>query len=166
MYKFPREYPFSTEVWYMHDNSMQYLTEHFQVWEFASHDGADEVIICPELLLHCLEPLFVETDAATIKVISGYRTISQSLKAKSSGATDNHHLGMAADIAIKSKKTGKWLASIEIARAAQKIGWNRGIGLMKGTSIHLDSGSMYWFDETRKDARGKLIKVSDWNTYR
>jgi len=162
LYKYPRTYPCPTVTYSVKKDGNKQLSAHFQVKEFQSKDGADTVVICPDLINKCLEPLFKAMNAKAINITSGYRTVKHSLAIGGSGTNDNHHLGMAADIKVK-KQNGTYYSAKEVACALQDLGWKGGIGLM-ATSVHTDTGSQYWFDETKK-TNGAYVQVADWHSY-
>ena len=161
IYQYPREYPCKVVRYYMSKDGNKNLSAHFKVKEFQSKDGAETVVICPELIAE-LEKLYTYMNAKAINITSGYRTVAHSKAVGGSGATDNHHLGMAADIKVK-KQDGSYYSPADVVCALQSLGWNHGIGLMK-TAVHVDTGSKYWFDETKK-VNGKYVQVADWYTY-
>ena len=162
IYKYPRTYSCGTQTFSYSKSGNIRLTEHFTLKEFRSKDGADEIVICPDLLNLCLEPLFKEMNAKAINITSGYRSIAHSKAIGGSGAKDNHHMGMAADIKVK-KQDGTYFSAKEVAVALQHMGWEHGIGLMN-TAVHVDTGSKYWFDETKK-SHGSYVQVADWYSY-
>ena len=162
IYKYPRDYHlYPTKTYsYSKDGNVK-LSTHFKLGEFRSKgkDKADEVVICPELINNCLEKIFVwMPNVKAINITSGYRSIAHSKEIGGAGANDNHHIGIAADIKVK-KTDGSYYSPKEVACALQDNGWNHGIGLMK-TALHVDAGSKYYFDETKKNA-----VVADWHTY-
>lgn len=161
MYKYPRSKLFPTVQYSAKRDGNKQLSAHFKVKEFQSHDWTDEIIICP-YLIEGLEKLFSYMNAKAINITSGYRSIKHSLAVGGSGAKDNHHLGMAADIKVK-KQDGTYYSAKQVACALQEIGWNYGIGLMS-TSVHVDTLSKYWFDETKRQ-NGAFVCVADWHTY-
>lgn len=74
------------------------LSPHFRLIEFASRDGADEVLVHPALvdLLETVREEFGEP----IHVTSGYRSPSHNRAV--GGARDSRHtMGLAADVIIK-----------------------------------------------------------------
>lgn len=162
IYKYPRTYPCKTEIFSLKKDGNKQLSAHFKLKEFQSKDGDDIIVICPDLINNCLEPLYDLMHARAINITSGYRTISHSKSVGGAGASDNHHMGMAADIKVK-KQDGTYYSAKEIACALQDLPWEHGIGLMN-TSVHVDTGSKYWFDETRK-INGKYAQVADWHIY-
>lgn len=161
MYQYPRTKLFPTVQYSAKKDGNKQLSAHFKVKEFQSHDWADEIVICP-YLIEGLERLFSYMNAKAINITSGYRTVAHSKAVGGSGATDNHHLGMAADIKVK-KQDGTYYSAKQVACALQEIGWNYGIGLMS-TSVHVDTLSKYWFDETKRQ-NGAYVCVADWHSY-
>lgn len=161
IYEWPRKYPQTTKTYSLKKNGNVKLSAHFNLKEFQSKDGDDTIVICP-YLIEGLEKLFTQMKAYSINIVSGYRSISHSKKVGGAGASDNHHMGQAADIRVK-KTSSTYYTAKEIACALQQMGWKHGIGLMS-TSVHMDAGSQYWFDETKKSG-GKYVIVADWYTY-
>ena len=161
MYQYPRSYPSKTVKYSMKKDGEKNLSEHFKVKEFQSKDGADTIVICPDLITE-LEALFKKMNAKAINITSGYRTISHSKAIGGAGAKDNHHLGMAADIKVK-KQDGSYYSPKDVAMALQDMKWEHGIGLMS-TALHVDTGNKYWFDETKKSG-GAYVQVADWYSY-
>lgn len=161
MYKYPRTKLFPTVKYSAKKDGNKQLSAHFKVKEFQSKDGDDEIIICP-YLIEGLESLFRYMNAKAINITSGYRSIKRSLAIGGAGAKDNHHFGMAADIKVK-KQDGTYYSAKEVACALQDLSWNYGIGLMS-TSVHIDTLSKYWFDETRR-VNGAYVCVADWHSY-
>lgn len=95
------------------------LSEHFTVKEFASHDGADTVLI-DMLLIEYLEKIR-QHFGKPIHINSGYRTPEHN--AKVGGVKNSYHTkGRAADIVVQGVK------SLEVARFAETfvcggVGW-------------------------------------------
>ena len=160
IYKYPRDYYlFPTKTYSYAKSGNIALSTHFKLGEFRSKDKADEIVICPELINNCLEKLFVWLpNVKAINITSGYRSIAHSKTVGGAGANDNHHIGIAADIKVK-KTDGTYYSPKEVACALQDNGWEHGIGLMS-TALHVDAGSKYYFDETKKN-----IQVADWHKY-
>ena len=161
MYQYPRDYKQPTKKYSLKKDGNVKLSAHFSLKEFQSKDGADEIIICP-YLIDGLEKLYTQMKAYSINITSGYRTIAHSKAIGGLGASDNHHMGQAADIKVK-KNASTYYTAKEVACALQQMGWNHGIGLMS-TSVHVDAGTKYWFDETKKSG-GAYVQVADWYTY-
>ena len=161
IYKYPRDYVYPTKTYSLKRDGNIKLSTHFNLKEFQSKDGDDTIVICP-YLIEGLEKLFTQMNAYSINIISGYRSISHSKKIGGAGAKDNHHMGFAADIRVK-KTSSTYYTAKEVACALQQMGWKHGIGLMS-TSVHMDAGSQYWFDETKKSG-GKYVQVGNWYTY-
>ena len=161
IYEWPRKYPQTTKTYSLKKNGNVKLSAHFNLKEFQSKDGDNTIVICP-YLIEGLEKLFTQMKAYSINIVSGYRSISHSKAVGGAGASDNHHMGQAADIRVK-KNASTYYTAKEVACALQQMGWKHGIGLMS-TSVHMDAGSQYWFDETKKSG-GKYVIVADWYTY-
>ena len=158
-YKYPRTYSYATKKYSLKKDGNISLSAHFKLKEFQSKDGADEIVICPQLI-SVLESLFKKLNAKAINITSGYRTEKHSLAVGGKGKADNHHMGMAADIKVK-KQDGTYFSSKEITLALEDMNYNGGIGLINKTNaVHVDTGSLYWFDETNKSAR-----VPSWYSY-
>lgn len=162
IYQYPRTYTHGIQTFSYAKSGNVQLTAHFSLKEFRSKDGADEIVICPDLLNCCLEPLFSKMNAKAINITSGYRSIAHSKAVGGAGARDNHHMGMAVDVKVK-KQDGTYYSAKEVAVALQDMGWEHGIGLMS-TAVHIDTGSKYWFDETKKSG-GAYVQVADWHSY-
>ena len=103
------------------------LSENFNLIEFASKDGADEVLVHPALI-EGLEEIRKHFGLA-IFVTSGYRTESHNRKVKGV-ANSRHKFGLAADIMIKGVQPHK------IAQKAESLGFG-GIGRYR-TFTHVD----------------------------
>ncbi len=74
------------------------LSEHFTLVEFASKDGADEVLVHPALVA-LLEAIRAKL-GRPVTINSGYRTPAHN--ARVGGASESRHkYGMAADIAVR-----------------------------------------------------------------
>lgn len=96
------------------------LSEHFQLKEFASADGADIVLVHP-VLITLLEALRLELGGYPLHINSGYRTHSHN--AAIGGKPQSRHLfGMAADL------SSKHVTSREIYEVAKRVGVG-GLGL-------------------------------------
>lgn len=131
----------------------KFLTEHFQVKEFASIDGdgnvySDEVLVDSEIL-DISERLYTYLGCDIILVNSGYRTQAHEMSLPGGVKNGYHTKGMAVD--INCSRDGKILSAQEIACALEDLGWNRGIGLISKRAVHIDSRpNKYWFDEMKK----------------
>ena len=144
---------------------------HFKVKEFACADGSDTVKIDSSLIgiLENLREEFNDRyDDVYIRIGSGYRTASYNKRI--GGAAGSYHLkGMAADIDVIDRKTGKEIDVAEVAKylESRRV---RGIGRYKypdGTSwIHCDTrtSKSFW---TKASASAPMVKVgSFWPTLR
>lgn len=114
-----------------------YLSDNFQVKEFACKDGADEILIDGQLvdILQQIRDHF----GAAVTITSGYRTAAHNRAV--GGVSNSYHMyGMAADIKV-SGHTPR-----EVAAYAESIGV-KGIGLYTSW-VHVDtrrkSCSYYW----------------------
>ena len=118
-----------------------YLTDHFQVEEFACNDGSDEVLIDLDLV-YKLEVLRSHFNTPII-ISSGYRTPSWNQKV--GGAQNSYHLdGKAFDVVAKG------VSPYDLAHAAQGL-WINGIGCYNdGGFVHLDSRTFpaFWKNRT------------------
>lgn len=108
----------------------KYVSPHFQVKEFACHDGSDYIPIDNGLVFK-LEKLRKNLGNVPIIINSAYR--SRDYNRKIGGVSESYHLyGKAVDITVKGK-TPK-----EIAHAAQSL-WFNGIGRYDTENfVHLD----------------------------
>lgn len=92
-----------TEVWVFSKakNGSQYLSKNFRVKEFASKDGADTVLVSPELvkLLQQIRDHF----GRAVSLSSGYRTDKHN-KAVGGASYSQHLYGLAADIKVTGIK--------------------------------------------------------------
>lgn len=74
------------------------LSEHFRLWEFQSHDGAD-IVLVHSVLVEGLEAIKATFGGAIVKINSGYRTKAHN--ANVGGVPSSRHLwGLAADIVV------------------------------------------------------------------
>lgn len=116
-----------------------YLSNNFQVKEFACKDGSDTVYIDSELvvILQNIRDHF----GKSVTINSGYRT--PSWNAKQGGAANSYHVkGMAADIKVSG------VSPATVAKYAEDIGV-RGIGLY-GSFVHVDTrpSKFYWYSSS------------------
>ncbi len=133
-----------------------YLSNHFQVKEFASKNGtklwSDDVKVHNKLI-QILEALFNYLDCSKIIVNSGYRTKDHDKSVGGSGS-GYHTLGRAADITCYDKK-GKIIPSKNVCIALEDMGGIYGIGYITPTSTHVDTrpkDKKWWGDETKAGA--------------
>ncbi len=129
----------------------KFLSEHFQVREFKSKDGADKIYI-ESGLIDCLEKVFAHFDCLKINIVSGYRTASHDKAVGGKGA-GNHVKGKAADF-VAYRKDGTKIPSKEIALYLEDIGV-KGIGYRAGgseTSTHTDINyrTKKWYGDEKK----------------
>lgn len=108
------------------------LTAHFCLGEFASGDGADEVLVHPALL-HLLETVRAHF-GRPVRINSGYRTVQHN-RAVGGKPQSRHLLGMAADIAVE----GTPPAAVQTYAETLGVG---GLGRYK-TFTHLDVEGQY-----------------------
>lgn len=135
----------------------KFLSEHFQVKEFKSKDGADKVYI-ESGLIDCLERVFAHFDCSKINIISGYRTQSHD-KAVGGRGKGNHVEGKAADF-VAYGKDGKKISSKEVALYLEDIGI-KGIGYRSGgseTSTHVDVNyrTQKWYGDEKKSMTASI----------
>ena len=123
------------------------LSAHFAVREFASRDGADEILIDMQLVqqLETIRQHF----GRPVTITSGYRTPAHN--AAVGGVSGSYHVkGMAADIAVqgvKSRDVAQYAESLKIGG----IGWYE-----KSNFVHIDtrSGCVRW-----KDSGSNVVKT-------
>ncbi|MCQ2976917.1 MAG: D-Ala-D-Ala carboxypeptidase family metallohydrolase [archaeon] len=150
-------------------NGTNNITKHFKVKEFASYQGnivySDNVLI-DTLVTDILEKLFDYMSAYKIVITSGYRTSAHEKAVGNKSGTGYHVKGQAVDINVwKNSKTR--YNSKDIAIALENLGWNRGIGIISETAVHVDSrDNLYWFDERYNCNSIKTIKgTNSWYDY-
>lgn len=123
------------------------LSEHFTVKEFASHDGADTVLI-DMLLIEYLEKIRAHF-GKPIHINSGYRTPEHN--AKVGGVKNSYHTkGRAADIVVQGVK------SLDVARFAETFVCG-GVGWYEAKSFtHIDTRPRHvlW-----KDSGSNVVKT-------
>lgn len=130
------------------------LAPNFRVGEFASQDGADEVLVddgLPELLQQIRDHF-----KASVTINSGYRTPAHN--AHEGGVPGSQHtLGTAADIVVRG------VSPLEVAQYAEHLMPNRGgIGVYLGFT-HVDVRQ----SRARWDKRsGVEVAVSGWPGYK
>ena len=138
-----------------------FLSEHFQVREFASPD-TDTVLVDTELI-KLLERLFDFLSCSKIVITSGYRTPAYDRSIGCSGR-GYHTTGQAADVNCWHVVNGKEerFHGSEICCALQELGWTHGIGWIAGRAVHIDTRpTQYWFDE-----QNNYRSIgSDWYAY-
>lgn len=108
----------------------KYLTEHFQVKEFACNDGSDVVLIDPIL------PVWAEalrTINGPFEPNSAYRTVSYNASIKDASPKSKHCMGIAMDVP-KGKATPQQLYDL----ALTLVGDKGGVGLYSW-GIHIDN---------------------------
>lgn len=129
------------------------LAPNFRVGEFASQDGADEVLVddgLPELLQQIRDHF-----RAPVTINSGYRSLAHN--AAVGGVPGSQHtLGTAADIVVRG------VSPLEVAQYAEHLMPNRGgIGVYKDFT-HVDVRAV----RARWDNRsGKEVGVDGWPGY-
>ena len=115
----------------MKKDAETHVSEHFRVREFASHDGADEVLIDMEIIGY-LEKIRAHFGGKPVHINSGYRTPEHN--AKVGGVSHSYHMkGRAADIVVQGVR------SLEVAQYAESLGIH-GIGWYeKKCFTHIDN---------------------------
>ena len=134
------------------------LTPHFTVGEARSKDGADKILVDPQLA-EIGEKVRSHFNCSKVTVNSGYRTENQNKKV--GGASKSLHMsGTAWDITAYDKNNKKISAKL-ICCYLQDLNV-KGIGYIGSTSVHYDlRSSRYWFDETK----GNKSIGSDFYSY-
>ena len=124
-----------------------YLSEHFQVKEFACKDGRDPVII-DDRLVYFLELIYKRLNCTKMVVTSGYRPSDYEKSIGLSGV-GQHVLGKAAD--IQAYDANGIIDAKKVVCAAEDVGMINGIGYISSTAVHIDSRDVslkWWGDET------------------
>lgn len=130
------------------------ISKNFKVKEFASHDGADTVLIDSRLVdyLQMIRSHFNKP----VTISSGYR--SPSYNASIGGTKSSYHVqGMAADIQVAG------INPVIVAMYAQTIGVG-GIGLyayVSGGFVHIDSRTQQyrWITLYKGDAYHQISRI-------
>lgn len=130
----------------------KFLSEHFQVKEFASFGNGklySDVVLIDEELISKLETLFSKLNASKCIISSGYRTKECDIAVGGSGV-GQHVNGKAADC-IYYDKNGSIIPSKIVICVAFDLGIFNGIANIDGNYTHLDNrqGSTYRGDEPR-----------------
>ena len=124
-----------------------YLSEHFQVKEFACKDGRTPIII-DDRLVYLLELIFKKLNCTKMIVNSGYRPADYEKSIGLSGV-GQHVLGKAADVTCYDKNG--IIPAKTVVCAAEDVGGIYGIGYISSTAVHIDSrleSQKWWGDET------------------
>lgn len=121
-----------------------YLSKNFKVSEYASHDGADLILIDTNLVT--IDQKVRDHFNAPVTISSGYRSAAHN--AKSGGAQSSYHMkGMASDLIV----TG--VTPLAVAQYLESLGV-KGIGLYVysgGNFVHCDTRtSKYYWKQTSK----------------
>ena len=133
-----------------------YLSQHFQVKEFACHNGDDKILI-DTVLIDKLEQLRTLSKATSLVCYSGYRSPDYERKAGRS-INGPHTIGCAAD--IKAYDKNKKLISAEILCClAGDIGFN-GIGYMNKSNLHVDTKSRKWWGDETVTTKYGISKIN------
>lgn len=136
------------------------LQPNFRVGEFASQDGADEILI-DSVLAEFLQKIRDCLGLSSLVIVSGYRTPARNKAV--GGANGSQHLkGKAVDAC--AYKGGKQLHPKYLCCAAEVLGMD-GIALIQ-TCAHLDTrGYQSWFDENKGNTRIENYGHKSWFTY-
>lgn len=127
----------AVKTYYLPKDAKAFCSEHTQVYEMKSKDGASMVLI-DENLMTMIEKLFAKLRCKKYIIISGYRTPSHSVKVGGT-KTDQHTKGKAVDANFYDKD-GKLIPAKIICCVAQDLGFN-GIAYINGNEVHLDVGN-------------------------
>jgi hypothetical protein len=121
----------------------QFVSPHFQVWEFAS--SYSDTVIIEETLIDLLEKLYLHLGCSKMTINSGYRTPNHSV-AVGGYANDDHTKGIAADIkCYDSKKL--IIPARAVCIALEDLGV-KAIGYINQNSTHVSSRqSPKWFGD-------------------
>ena len=115
------------------DTAYVYISPHFQVKEFACHDGSDIVLIDVDFVRNQLESIRNYFNKP-VTINSGYRT--ESWNKKVGGATGSYHVkGRAFDIVVKDTAP---LAVCQFAQTMSEVNHYGGV-LRYDTFTHVDS---------------------------
>ena len=135
----------------MKSDAADKVSEHFRLREFASRDGADEVLI-DDALLDLLEAIRSEAGDKAITINSGYRSPAHN-KAVGGVSNSQHVKGTAADIVVEDTDP------LTVGQIAEYILGNRGgIGVYT-TFTHVDVRA----NKSRWDQRsGHQVVVAGW----
>lgn len=136
------------------------LQPNFRVREWASQDGADEILIDSAMPPY-LQKLRDCMGLSSLVIVSGYRTPARNKAV--GGANGSQHLkGKAVDVC--AYKNGKILDPKYLCCAAEVLGMD-GIALIQ-TCAHLDTrGYQSWFDENKQNTRIENYGHKSWFTY-
>lgn len=136
------------------------LQKNFTVEEWASQDGADEILI-DSAMPPKLQKLRDCMGLSKLVIVSGYRTPARNKAV--GGANGSQHLkGKAVDVC--AYKNGKILDPKYLCCAAEVLGMN-GIALIQ-TCAHLDTRDYQsWFDENKGNTRIENYGHKSWFTY-
>lgn len=133
------------------------LSPHFKVKEFRCKDGSDTILIDTDLI-PILESLYINLNAKSVNITSGYRTPSWSVKV-GGYATDKHTKGMAVDIKVKDKNN-KYMTAEKILTTYEGLGYKGGSGYINRYTVHIDTRNIKtWFVEPRN------YTVQSWFTH-
>lgn len=121
---------YDVKVYSLKGEGSRQITEHFRVYEFACTDGSDPVFIS-QALVDILENIRVHF-GRTVKVTSGYRTVSYNASIKNSSKKSQHCNGLAADIQVEGH------TPLEVYNyACSLLGDHGGVGIYN-TFVHVD----------------------------
>ena len=139
----------------MKSDAANKVSKNFRLREFASKDGADEVLIDDDLLT-LLEAIPSEAGDKAITINSGYRSPAHN-KAVGGVSNSQHVKGTAADIVVEDTDP------LTVGQIAEYILGNRGGTGVYQTFTHVDTRA----NRSRWDQRsGHQVVVSGWPGYR
>jgi GH25 family lysozyme M1 (1,4-beta-N-acetylmuramidase) len=130
-----------------------FLSDHFQVKEFASFKSKTELytndVFIHNKLIIILEALYKKLNCSKIIVNSGYRTEEHD-KVVGGDGKGYHTLGRAADITCYNK-SGRIIDAKTVCMTLENMGGIYGIGYISPTSVHVDTRpkDRKWFGDER-----------------
>lgn len=136
----------SVKVYMAVTDGNRYLSDHFQVRDFACRDGSAEVPVDEDLVV-LLEKLFASLDCLRIRVCAGYRSAAY---ARRTGRTkDRGHMeGRAVDIICFDRQRNV-IPAAKVLRAVDELGHQGGAAYVSPACVHLDTGEgRVRYDET------------------
>lgn len=124
---------------------MSKLSKHFDMSEFICN--CCKVGKVDSKIIDILERLFDYLHCSKIIITSGYRCSNYEKIVGNKSGKGYHTTGQAVDINCW-KNDKERFSSKEIALALEDLGWNKGIGIISDTAVHIDSrDTKYYFDE-------------------
>lgn len=135
------------------------LSQHFRSSEFrcfcCKQGGIDDE------LLDTLEKLYKYMGCTKLIITSGYRCSKEEKRIGNANGKGYHTTYQAVDINVWKNNNERY-TSKEIACALNDLGWNKGIGIISDTAVHIDTRSKrYWFDERKGNMEIKNINGSN-----